>query len=151
MHKHKRKPEITPILKWFGQMTYIHLRGPLRWGSHLPLANLLKGKDKYPSYNLLQMVHTLTNFWRERRRWTLKQLKIRLAKDFSKTFISIYCFLKGCILSWELRGIYRPQEDSNLGSKFWILLGFRGWRCHRPTSRVLGGATAWLSDFTGLA
>ena len=120
-------------------MTYIHLRGPLRWGSHLPLANLLKGKDKYPYYNFLQAVHTLTNFQRERRRWTLKQLKTRLAKDFAKAFISIYCFSKSCNLSWDLRGIYRPQEDSNLGSKIWILFGFP---MLAVPPLVSGGATA---------
>ena len=35
---------------------------------HLPLANLLKGKGKYPSYNFLQAVHSLTYFQQERRR-----------------------------------------------------------------------------------
>ena len=33
-----------------------------------PLANLLKGKGEYPSYNFLQAVHSLTDFQQERRR-----------------------------------------------------------------------------------
>ena len=69
--------------------------------------------------------------------------KQKLAKDFAKTVISISCFSKCCILCWELRGIYRPQEDSNLGSKFWILLGFRGWRCHRLLVAVPSPVSVW--------
>ena len=44
------------------------LARPLFDEALLPLANLLKGKGKYPSYNFLQAVHSLTDFQQERRR-----------------------------------------------------------------------------------
>ena len=153
-------------------MTYSTCEAPLRWGSHLPLANLLKWKGKYPSYNFLQAVHSLTDFQQERRRWTLANWKQDLLR-LSKTFLSIKMLLKSCNLSWDLRGIYRPQEDSNFGLQNLNSLRVPGaggstaqpggataqrsgaGRCNRPakevsppSSRVLGGATAQLGGAT---
>ena len=145
-------------------MTYIHLRSLLRRGSQLPLANLFVGEGLIPLLQPLQVVHTLTILFNKIGGGEhLSNIKNKACKDYSKALNSNYCFSKGCNLSWDLRGIYRPQEDSNLSSKIWILFGSRCWRCHRLSvsdtdsglavpppsqavpplgSRVLGGATA---------
>ena len=116
-------------------------------------SKFLVGEGLIPLLQPLQVVHTLTILFNKMGGGEhLSNMKNKACKDYSKALNSNYCFSKGCNLSWDLRGIYRPQEDSNLGSKIWILFGSRCWRCHRralgcwavppPGSRVLGGATA---------
>ena len=117
-------------------MTYIHLRSLLQWGSQLSLANHFEGEGLIPLLQPLQVVHTLTILFNKMGEGEhLSNMKNKACKDYSKALNSNYCFSKGCLLSWDLRGIYRPQEDSNLGSKIWILFGSRCWQCHRLAKR----------------
>ena len=102
-------------LKWFGQMTYIHLRSLLQWGSQLPLANLFKGEGQIPLLEPFTSGSLSYKFSKRKKEVNTQAIE---NKDFAKAFFSIYCFSKNCILCWEFRGIYRPQEDLNLSSKF---------------------------------
>ena len=120
------------LLKWFGQNDLHPLAKPS--SKRLPTSTnkFLVGEGLITLLKPLQVVRTLTILFNKMGGGEhLSNMKNKDYKDYSKALNSNYCFSKGCCLSWDLRGIYRPQEDSNLGSKIWILFGSRCWRCHR--------------------
>ena len=143
----KCKPEITPILKWFGQMTYIHLRGPSSMRLPPSTSKSLEMEGQIP---LLQPFTSSSTFYkfsaRKKEENSLANWKQDLLR-LSKTFLSIKILLKSCNLSWDLRGIYRPQEDSNFGLQnlnslrvsdaggATAQLSGAGW-CNRPAQEV---------------
>jgi len=145
----KCKPEITPILKWFGQMTYIHLRGPSSMRLPPSTSKSLEMEGQIPLLQLFTSGSLSYRFSARKKEVNTSKMKTRLAKTFLRPFSQTIAVQK-VVFSTETWGVFIGLKRIQIWApKIWILLCSRCWRCHRPaqevsppSSRVLGGATA---------
>ena len=127
----KCKPEITQILEWFGQMTYIHLRGPSSMRLPPSTSKSLKMEGQIPLLQPFTSSSTSYKFSiRKNEENSLANWKQDLLR-LSKTFLSIKFFSK-VLISAEIWGVFIGLKRIQIWApKIWILLCSRCWRCHR--------------------
>ena len=82
----KCKPDIAPILKWFGQMTYIHLRGPSSMRLPPSTSKSLEMEGQIPLLQLFTSGSLSYRFSARKKEVNTSKLKTRLAKTFLRPF-----------------------------------------------------------------
>ena len=101
----KCKPEIAPILKWFGQVTYIHLRGPSSMRLPPSTSKSLEREGWIPLLQLFTSSSLSYRFSARKKEMNTSKLKTRLAKTFLRPFSQTIASQK-VVISAEIWGVF---------------------------------------------
>ena len=139
----KCKPEITPILQWFGQMTYIHLRGPSSMRLPPSTSKSLEMEGQIPLLQLFTSGSLSYRFSARKKEVNTSKLKTRLAKTFLRPFSQSIASQK-VVISAEIWGVFIGLKRIQIWApKFEFSLGSRCWRCHRLSVAVPPPVSVW--------